>query len=142
MTRDVRKNLVHKAYRNETEIMESKAIMEIPMTELQKSGSHTSDNAAPSDPQGPKTNVSASVPASTARLWRVATIKQHGIGQLFGIPACENETGEEVMRKIQVRFGRRKFKQYLNKIFLLRSEAVFVGNISLVSLISSVLFLR
>jgi hypothetical protein len=79
MTRDVRKNLVHKAYRNETEIMESKAIMEIPMTELQKSGSHTSDNAVPSDPQGPKTNVSASVPAGTGRLWRVATIKRTAV---------------------------------------------------------------
>jgi hypothetical protein len=41
--------------------MGSKAIMEIPMAELQKSGSHTSDNAAPSG----KTNVSASALAGT-----------------------------------------------------------------------------
>jgi hypothetical protein len=63
-------------------------------------------------------------------------------GQQLGIPACENETGEEVMRKIHIRFGRRKFKQYLNEVFLLRSEAVFVGNISSVSLTFSMLFTR
>jgi hypothetical protein len=89
----------------------SKAIMEIPMVKLQKSGSHTFDNVAPSG----KINVSASAAAGTGRLWRVATIKQHGIGQLFGIPVCDNETGEEIMRKIHIRFGRRKSKQAILK---------------------------
>jgi hypothetical protein len=93
-------------------------------------------------PQGSKNSASASRPVAFDKLWRVATIEKHGIGQLFGVPVRDNETEEEILRKLQTRFGKRKFEQYLNKIFLLRSQAVFVGNISKASVVPLEPFFR
>ena len=115
--------------------MESAQVTEIPMMKLPETKSLTSAVVEPTFPQGSGTGASASAPVAFDKLWRVSTIEKHGIGKLFGIPVRDSETGEEVLRKPQIRFGKSKVKQYLNKIFLIRFQAVFIGNISLVSMI-------
>jgi hypothetical protein len=87
--------------------MESQKVTDIPTMELTENDSFTSDEVMTSEPQG-CSSTSDFVPVALRKLWHVATIKQHGIGKLFGIPVRDNETGEEVFRKIQIRFGKRK----------------------------------
>lgn len=113
--------------------MESTQVEEIHMMKLPENKSFTSAEVKPPSPQGSNSSASASAAAAFHKLWRVATIEKHGIGKLFGIPVRDNETGEEILRKLQIRFGKRKAKEYLNKIFLLRLQVAFIGNISLVS---------
>lgn len=98
---------------------------------LPENKSLTSAEEKPPSPQGSNSSVSASALVAFHKLWRVTTIQKHGIGKLFGIPVRDNETGEETLRKLQIRFGKRKVKQYLNNIFLLHFSISLVSMIPL-----------
>ena len=86
------------------------------MMKLPETKSLTSAAGEPAFPQGSDSGASASAPVALDKLWCVSTIEKHGIGKLFGMPVRDSETGEEVLRKLQIRLGKSKVKQYLNKI--------------------------